>query len=203
MRSAVLGLCVLLVSCAGRRDFVGPPVPELEDPGVALSNPGGLGRGCPADGVIYTARHVLENRRNPGEFFGALWTDRLGNSGWAKHTGHSSIADVGILIPQDNGPKQIRMAKTAPLPGDTVHWWGYDYRDRARALAGHKRQATIIRHEAGLWVLSELPNPGASGGCLLNDAGDVVGIIVWGIQLHDRSGVGLAVNLMIGRTQGG
>jgi hypothetical protein len=76
-----------------------------------------------------------------------------------------------------------------------LQWIEYDHESLESAYAPRLRQATLIRPLAGYLVLDSAPVKGASGSCLFNSQGEVVGIIAWGVRTGSGDAVGVAVSV--------
>lgn len=75
------------------------------------------------------------------------------------------------------------IATDAPKEGDAVWLSGYDFRDKRRALADRVLKTTVVRIVAGRIYVDPPGWPSTSGSCLLNAAGEVVGINTGGLYL--------------------
>jgi len=55
-----------------------------------------------------------------------------------------------------------------------------------------------LRTIADNLILDENSKPGSSGGCVLNDKGEIVGIVAWGRQMPDGGVIGITVGVWDG-----
>ena len=190
--SLKLSILALLVSaacssCAGKSVGVVNRASRV-DQGVSVFTPTGFGRGCPVNGMIITARHVVTNPKN-GETTNAWWSDSSGNDGYAKIYSVSDAVDGAALVPEGpQYPVNVRLGK--PVVGEEVYWFNYNYgRD---SLASQMQRAKLVRRVGGHLVMSEGATEGASGGCIFNRKGEAIGIIVWVLRFPSNDiGIGL------------
>lgn len=190
----LLSLLLSGCSCAERKDYIGslPGIPVELDPTLQLSLPnGGVGHACAVDGEVVTARHVMVGEHGN---LNAAWSDAYGNEGIATVRISANHLDVSILDVYPEGVVMFLPKSTAKV-GETVYWFEYDFRTRKNALRARRRFATILRIVAQQIVLSEVPTRGASGTCLINSNGEVVGIVNAAWYTDDEAGAGNAVKL--------
>lgn len=167
-----------------------PGIPLDVDPSIALITPSGGGHGCPVDGVVVTAAHVMCEK--PGECGRASWSSR-GYSGMAEVHRPSTYLDIVILTTY--GGPVVDLPRGTVEVGDVVFWYEYDFRTRKNALRARRRFANILRIVAEHAVLDEVPVSGGSGSCVLNERGEVVGLITAAFDTDDEKGAGLVVLL--------
>jgi len=77
--------------------------------------------------------------------------------------------------------------------GDVLRYWQFNLEDSSKAFDSQMRETRLIRKLGGYMVFKDAPVPGASGSCIVNSKGLVVGIVVWGMKMKDESYVGLGV----------
>jgi S1-C subfamily serine protease len=201
MKKAIIALLmgVLLGGCAAR--VINTPAPMLDESGnpidvsVALIGRRGVGHGCPVGGFIYTARHVMTD--NKGEPIGAVyWSDREGNSGRAVLWARDEARDLAVLRIESGKTHTLEFADELKT-GERVHWYEYDWEDKGVAFNPKLRWANSIGPPIAQHLrLDEDPAVGASGGCVLNDQNEVLGIVAWGMRLKSRELIGMAVSLL-------
>ena len=200
-RLAFLLPFILTLSCATKSIHLSPSTPPTIDiKGVIslLYPSGGTGHACPCDNAIYTARHIIQSKNmmgsynldSPAEKF--TWQDGYGNSGVAEGITYNEYKDLGqikIRIDTTATPTYTfyTQAPTLPEPGEKITWVEYNEKD----FFNTKKEAKVRYYFAGYVFFDKLPTPGASGSCIFNSKGEVIGVIVWGvIRSSQRSGVG-------------
>lgn len=185
--AAILLTFTTLTGCAKSVNM--PDAPPIPYDSVELFTPYGWGQGCPVDGKIYTARHVLEAKR--GVYTHASWGDRHGNGGLASLIETSDFVDGAVLQPLKQFPMPVEVG---PLTED-LYFFDFSYENSEDAFTPVVRRAKLVRPIAGrMVVFAPSPTPGASGGCLFNNNGEAVGIVVWGLPMEkygDSVGLGL------------
>jgi hypothetical protein len=78
-------------------------------------------------------------------------------------------------------PVPQKAATVPPQKGDVVRWIEFDsYNESTDYFAPVERSATVVRVLAGHVIFDIEPESGASGSCLFNTAGEVVGLVMWG-----------------------
>jgi len=184
----ILAISLLFTfSCAGRVTNTAPPGQALNN-SVAIFTPSGSGHGCPVNGNIFTAAHVM------GKHQGANWSDQNQNSGKASLFGFSRTSDIARLVVERGTVESLKLSKKL-RPGDRVYWFEYNWSSRVKALSEKFRTAKVLRTVANHLILSQSPIPGASGGCLFAEDGGVAGIVIWGMTLKNKEKVGVAAIL--------
>jgi len=127
------------------------------------------------EGLILTANHVVSRAR---QIEVTLWT---GDVLRARLMGTDPVYDVALIAVDPRGPlPAARLGSSASLqPGETLTALGRAPRRQGGATTG---SFLILDHEArpGVPLLRALATvwPGDSGGALVNERGDVVGVIV-------------------------
>lgn len=178
MKKLIFAL-LLVAGCA--KSLPDPPVPPviLARPSIQLFTPFGFGHGCPVEGYIFTARHVVNPA--PGVSSGASFLDVAGRVMPSVVVALGNAADVALLQP-DDGALLTYYPRGTVEPGDTVYWWDYVQEPGRDAMRARLRAGKVLRIPGGHLVIDRLPIRGASGGCVFNAEGGVVGIITWGIK---------------------
>ena len=64
-------------------------------------------------------------------------------------------------------------------------WVEYDFRTQEQAFERRYRTEKVTRIIAGHVILEETPTGGASGGCAYNAAGEVFGLMTFGMGTQD------------------
>lgn len=104
---------------------------------------------------------------------------------------HDGFRDLGKLRVTGDEPMYYELAEELPEEGDKIFWveFGEDADD---AMEPRVRKGKVVTYLAGYVVVDEAPNRGASGSCLFNEAGEVFGLMVWGINRGtSEAGVGV------------
>ena len=179
----------LAFGCAKAPSAISPQDFVSERPSISLIGKYGMGHACAVNGKILTASHVaapMKNGKEAPQWY--TWSDVV-RGGWMKFKMASSARDLAMME-SDIGdtPRYHKLALNA-IAGEKVYWYQYNYGHK-KVLQVSKREAIIERTIAGHIVTSNPPIKGASGGCLFNEAAEVVGIITWAFT-HG----GVAVNL--------
>jgi V8-like Glu-specific endopeptidase len=167
---------------------------------VSMSSRFGFAHGCAvSDHLILTAAHVV----NPFESNGneSSWGSRFetedGVVGYALPVVVDRTADWAIE--QTSAPLTAWAVPAAkvPQPGDRVWWVGYNWERRKDVARRDVHTARGIRAIAGQLWLDETVVAGASGSCVLNAAGELVGVI-WGSMGMDDDKASASVVLFSG-----
>jgi len=197
MRFWSLFLILLFLGCSAKVVNVDPEVKELNDSDLhgvmSLLAVESIGHACPVNGRVYTAKHNVYNYRAPEskqETRGFAWEDGHGNKGIAHTLFWSSYFDLAMLITPEGEPEFYERGEN-PESGSTVRWVEYS-RVKEEAFNQEIGKAKVIHSIAGYIFLDELPTPGSSGSCLIDESGKAIGVIVWGLR---PIGVGVAVEL--------
>jgi hypothetical protein len=85
-------------------------------------------------------------------------------------------------------------AATVPVVGDEVYWVEYARNKKKDFFESDVKKGKVLLILSGHIVIDGKPEPGASGGCLFNSAGEVVGIVTWQIQTSNGP-IGIAASL--------
>jgi hypothetical protein len=198
----LLFAAVECAACSGREWRVEAPAVEpasgvKTDGTMRMMGRWGFAHACPVDGFILTAAHVVNPFSNTAGLTGLLvgyaWEDGYGNRGYVKGAGASLDRDVGVLTLESGVPVYYRHAEEAPAIGDLLYWVEYDYERKSTVFEQKSRRGELLRIVPGHLVLDREPAKGASGGCLLNANGEVVGLIVWGQPTKSQRVVAVAV----------
>jgi hypothetical protein len=80
----------------------------------------------------------------------------------------SPVAFETFVVPADE----------PPVAGERLWLVGYDWRGENAAYAPRVHKATVTRIQAGHIIVKTDAEPGSSGSCVLNAAGNLVGIFV-------------------------
>lgn len=159
-----------------------------------------IGHGCPVNNtVILTAGHISVGRGYNGDALVRLhalaYENGAGLSGIAGFEVEDEALDLSAYFTRQRIPF-FEIAKERPKPGDSVFLVTYDFDARFPFLQEKIISGEFVRTKA-LHLIFETPReggttPGASGGCLFNREGKVVGVVI--AYLHDGAS-GMAVAL--------
>lgn len=183
----MLWLIALLIqfACAGANlSFEAPEVNAVDTTKtLQLMGRGGIAHGCPVDGIIFTAAHVAQFENDEGIPIGPVpgyaFSTEEGGEGYVKVSAVNQVRDIAVLSLQSGDVSYYKLGAT-PEAGDTVYWREYDFEEVA--LAEVFVETTVEHIVAGHVVTTDYPNQGASGGCLFNEEGEVIGIVVWSLM---------------------
>jgi hypothetical protein len=164
------------------------------DPTLAIFTAYSFGHGCPIkDMGILTALHVVQPRLGY-RLSSATWSDASGQVGYADPIGPLPFADIAFLMPVGRAvPTYLPIGKANV--GDRVYYWEFSYINRAEALRAEMKPATLLRKVGGHLIVDNPPDEGASGSCIVNASGEVVGVVVWGMVMNDGRTIGIGVEI--------
>lgn len=159
-----------------------------------------IGHACPAGkNLVLTAAHVMDpepgNRERPFEHF--RWSDEAGNSGFLIPIAGVLAADLAVMKSHEDLSFWYPRAAEAPKPGDHLWLVEYDWSGQEEAFAHKRVEVAVVRIVAGSIVFKPAGMPGSSGSCVLNAAGEIVGIQVWTVAVgwHRLQQVGVSVGV--------
>ncbi len=202
-RSGFAGVLLLSLAALGcahgdsvkSRPQAGPDLGGI----VRIGTKRGWAHACPITSThALISAHVVDPMpMDPNApLFAGRWSDSFGNKGSFRPIPSmiSNVRDLA-LIESVSGPfaKWFAIAGKPPFEGQPLYAVGYDWRKRDDAFGLQRYVAKFLREEAGRLVLSVNPKPGASGGCVLNANGEVVGIVESMWPTEDGEWVGAAV----------
>jgi len=205
LASALLALT--FTSCAGGStpmpDQASPSVHEPSAQVMSLIGRFGLAHACPVEGRIITAAHVATHITSGYQQYPVNYVYQQGAlKGFLAPIGPPlSSRDISQMV-VDIGDQPIYnpMAEKVEA-GAGVYWFEYEYSSMEDMLRQVRRNAVVNRLVAGHVVFNAEPTAGSSGGCLFNEADEVVGIISFGLLVdgseYKRKGAeyaGVAVN---------
>jgi len=201
MRRVAFSLFLLLSGCAGHKNLKFSEPPPATLPGVVrLISRYMVASACATTEGVFTAGHVVNPWAGDYQALGHLeplaWTAG-GYEGIAMPVFDDPVRDIARLelVPE---PPLVTASRATqePVEGDDVWWVEYDYGTPQQMLASRIHRAHFVRRVAAHLVLDEAPVEGASGGCLFNRAGEVIGIVVWSVDTKDFKRAGVAVALV-------
>ncbi len=176
----------VLVGCAAH----GTDVQVKEDPWpvdtsktMQLLGSEGIAQACPVEGVIYTAAHVMLTYYDGAIYpvAGYSFSTDEGNQGTVIPAKIHNTRDVAILYVQEGRVNYYQLGDE-PEDGDRVYWREYNFEDDI--LAEILVEAYVTRTVAGHIIVDEGPEEGASGGCLFNEDGEAVGVVIWNVSAY-------------------
>lgn len=151
--------------------------------------------------VALTNGHIVDLRPfdagiSPYPF---AWSDGSGAAGFLVPTrgGLERGRDLAAVEPYGEGsfPHYLPLASAAPKPGDRVFFLGYDWSNRKKAMGDEVVEAKVTRVVALHVVFIPSGQPGSSGSCVVNEAGEVVAINEGGYPSDDGETVGIAIGV--------
>ena len=167
-------------------------VPNL-DGVLSLIGLRSLAHACPiGPSKALTNAHVI------GDYDRYVWESlgHVGLLGAPRTTEKDLFRDLGYVAPWRGAfPTWYRVSKDAPKPGDRLWFLGWDFRKRKDAFAPRVFQSEVLRVRNGHVIMTPAGVPGTSGSCVLNQHGEVVAINSAGMELEDKSQVGIAVGV--------
>jgi hypothetical protein len=181
--AVLLALLTMACSgCAGKASglFAEPVKPDVSRI-VRLSGRFAMGSGCPVGPrKILTAAHVIDPRPFDRTPLMRTYFAQGTVTGLATPEYSHAVRDLALLEASVD-VEFYPVAKAAPQAGDSLWLTGYDWRDVKRAFAERTWEVKALRSVAGsLLIYDPAGEPGTSGSCVLNAAGEVVAINVGG-----------------------
>ena len=171
---------------------------------LALLGLYGAAHACPVlikgEGHVITAGHVAwhvvtnggELARIPKYY---LIEDGVGNTGAAGAEAYNMYTDLAYLT-TDLQITRWYSRGNLPAVGDEVTWVEYDFTKPDRAYRSRERSAKVLNVRLSHIMFDKVPASGASGTCLFNVEGEVVGIVSWR-QVVGAGEIGVAVGLSV------
>lgn len=168
-------------------------VPDLSGM-LLLTNGAANAHGCPvAMDLAFTNRHVAEA--------GSQWTWGVGD-GEAAHglvnvTTTQAFRDFATVVPvtAQRFPKWYPITDRAPKVGEKLWLVQYNWDNPKKAFEAEVSDIEVMRIFNGQVIFHPAGKSGSSGGCVLNERGEIVAINSAGHPLEDKSEVGIGVGL--------
>lgn len=187
-----LVLAIVLSGCAHRAMLSMEPAPPDTSHSLILAGYDGIAHACPiGPKVALTAYHVAMGRMTsrfgePGPSKYAASAED-GFTGFASVLSASDTMDLAIVrleaIVEAPGAFYA-ISENSPRPGESVYFLDFK---RKKWLAFQEKliRAQVVTVLPRHLILSDFPQGGASGGCVWNSSGEVVGIISGRLDLED------------------
>lgn len=192
---------LLLAGCSARQALIPAQTPEAFGGVLRVVGRFGFWSACPVlDGEFALgAAHSSDPRPfdSASPLFGGRWSNTSGDSGalWTVLVDPNS--DLAVLRNTDRKPfpRPYRIASHPPLPGDTVRIMGYDHSHAEAAYTPMYTSGRVLRILSNNIVMTDNSGKGSSGGCGLNEAGEVMALPVWGPLEMKKGAVEVAVGV--------
>jgi S1-C subfamily serine protease len=202
----MLRLVLLALFIFFPRPIAATPDPPTVDVSYSfrLIHYGATGHGCAVNGLTLTNRHMVDPRPAGEEhkpayktrFRYAFTNEPTNTEGRGYSATISSVADLAIVKLDKEPPfGYARLAPTAPAIGASIFWIEYDFRTVENIYRVRGRKAKVVSNVAGILALDQQTNPGSSGGCAYNAAGEVVGLIAFYHKAENGKRAGGIVSL--------
>jgi hypothetical protein len=126
------------------------------------------------------------------------WSDNAGGSGHLEVVVRDGAQDIASLVSKEE-PLEFGFlfAETPPKAGDVIRWYEYSFRNAKEGLRNVLRTSKVTRNIALHIVSVPAPMPGASGSCVFNMDGDVVGIVSAGFDMLNKEEVSWIVDVTL------
>lgn len=162
----------------------------------------GTAQGCPiSDTILFTNAHVADVFPDSMSFplLSYEFSTDAGQDGKVIPILAAKSRDLAAMeIEEGTFAVYYHRAAAPPQIGERVWFRGYDFRSKKAAYAPRVFSATVTRIVGHHIIMSEAGTPGSSGSCVMNAAGEVVGINSWGKGVGMTGEVGVAVGLWEG-----
>jgi hypothetical protein len=188
MRLFAAALLLTLVGCGGVRVETPADSPNSETPikieyAIQTFSTYGFASACAAGRYVMTAAHVVKPFSGIPFLHSTVvhytWSDNAGRYGLFDPVTASDYRDLGILDPINMTPVYHKLALVPPTPGEKVRWVEYNKEVDGDFFAPVEKSALVVRLVAGYVTFDVPPTSGASGTCLFDRAGEVIGVVVW------------------------
>jgi serine protease Do len=179
------------ISLAGALAAKGRPVSDAIGSVVLISAGQAEGSGflVSSDGLLMTDQHVVGDAK----YVKVRWPDGIEGLGEVVRT--DKVRDVALVKTDPRGRPPIRIRRDAMQPGDTVFAIGAPLGDKFQSSVTRGVVSAYRTFEGESFIQSDVSvNAGSSGGPLLDDAGEVVGLTESGYQV---AGAPTGINLFV------
>lgn len=164
---------------------------------------------CPTEPrIALTNGHVIDLRPFDADVpaFPYAYSDGAGNSGFlvpttdkdGRTTGLERGRDLATVEPLREGDvfaNPLRVASNPPQTGDRVFLLGFSWKNKKSLLDDDVIEAKVTRVVALHVAFYPSGQPGSSGSCIVNEAGEVVAINEGAYSTDDGDEVGLGVGV--------
>jgi serine protease Do len=142
-----------------------------------------------SDGLLLTDQHVVGAAR----YVKVRWSD--GFEGLGEVVRSDRVRDVALVKTDPRGRPPIRLRRDPMQPGDTVFAIGAPLGDRFQGTVTRGVVSAYRTFEGESFIQSDVSvNPGSSGGPLLDEAGEAVGLTESRYQV---AGAPTGINLFV------
>src|SRR5574341_1302421 len=152
---------------------------------------------CAVEGVVLTNAHVVDVR--PFDLAFPLselrFESAMGDRGIIGPLRGLAFTDLAVVTTSTPLTHFARVAAAEPAPGEAVWWALPSWQSRKRMLERTIVSGRVLRSWAGTLVIDRETESGASGGCVFNGSGEVVGLVTWGSEARDQREATMAVGL--------
>ena len=177
------------ISLTGSLEAKGRPVGDVVGSVVLISAGQAEGSGflVSADGFLLTDQHVVGDAK----YVKVKWPDGL--EGLGEVVRIDKTRDVALVKTDPRGRQPIRIRRDPLQPGDSVFAIGAPLGDKFQNTVTHGVVSAYRTFEGLSFIQSDVSvTHGSSGGPLLDEQGDVVGLTVAGMQ---PTGAPMGINL--------
>ena len=147
---------------------------------------GSSGHACAVNGLVVTNRHMVDYRAkgddSPPSSAKFRYEFPSGQVGRGSTLRISNVADLAVIKLDKEPPHGYAKLGEKPKVGEIIRWVEYDFRKREDNFEARDREGKVTSVMAGMILIEEEIVGGASGGCAVNAAGEVVGIMTFSIR---------------------
>lgn len=192
---------LVMVGCGAMLDRIDPTVPDPPDTSKVLpvSSKQSQGQICP---VMSTRAWTAEHVSTRAEVLGGrvpvpLITEVAGKPATVMQYAQDARRDLAWVVLEEGieFEEWYEISEDMPEEGDRVWLVGFDFED---GLKAEVVKAKVLNVRAGRIYYDASPGPGSSGSCVLNQAGEVVGIhtsiyVLWKGHEQHTTGSGYVI----------
>jgi hypothetical protein len=195
--TAMVVIAAMGCAAAQQRPMTTPAAPDT-DAILRLVGRFGSAHACPiSETLALTSAHVADLRPfDPGHpMYPLVWSDGFGHDGNLMPVISFRHRDLALMESDVPFARWYEIAAEAPAPGERLVALGFDWRKVRRLYAPRVFTAELLRIVARTLIFVEGTERGASGSCVLNARGEVVGINAWLHEADDGGRGGVAVGV--------